>query len=614
MKTFRKYFAPTVIFFVIGLNLFLGIPRLSTYSAVDEPYWTYGRTSKFWTAVAEQKWRSTNINDKPGITVALLSGFGLLKYDPMLSKDIRGGIKTDAQLADIDGINYSFRLPIFLFCTFMLPAFSFFLNKLFGKKTALLGFVFIGLSPILLGLSLIINPESLLWIFLPLSLLSYLTFQKKGENIFLVTTGVFLGLSLLTKYVANILYVFFLILPFLDYILADEKPELKAYLKKSFVNYLAIIAISMVTFYALYPATWAHPNVLLDGTFGSKAFQKTWPIFAGLVAFIALDVTALGAQIIGPILRFFSKYKRVLATTLISVLIGLILFAMADTYLGMKPFDLEGILSSPKGIGINDHGVLLAFLGALTANAYSLIFGLHPILLILFIVGLLTAVRRGTPMTLKTRTVISFSLFILLYYLASTVNDVVATVRYQIILYPLAFIIAAIGAAEVLSIDRVKRFVKPLPATLACIIILAASLLYLRPFYFAYASAFLPTQYLLNTKDMGDGSFEAAAYLNSLPNARNLVVWSDKGAVCTEFVGTCNIGFSKKDLEGKTYDYFVVSIGRQGRSLKLSGSVSSIINFKKVYSDTIAYEHEVVIGGRPNNFVKIIRASAIANE
>ncbi|MEI7749542.1 MAG: glycosyltransferase family 39 protein [Candidatus Moraniibacteriota bacterium] len=610
--TFRKYATLFILTAVIGCNLFLGLTRIGSYSAVDEPYWTYGRISKFWTAVSEHKWRSTNINDKPGITVALLSGFGLLRYDPMVYEGIRGDIKTDAQVADIDGINYFFRLPIFLFCTFMLLAFYFFLDKLFGKKIALLGFVFIGLSPILLGISMIINPDSLLWIFLPLSLLSYLTFQKNTETKYLVFTGIFLGLSLLTKYVANILYVFFLFLPFLEYILADEKPELKGFLKKSFLQYFAIAGISMVTYYVLYPATWAHPNVLLEGTFGSKAFEKTWPIFAGLVALITIDVAFLEARIIGPILRFFSKYKQVLATALIAVLVGMILFTLVDTYLGMKPFDLEGILSSPKGVGTSEKGIPLAYASAMIANTYSLIFGLHPVLFLLFVVGLLTVVKRGTTMSLKTKTVIFFSLFILLYYLASTVNDVIATVRYQIILYPLALIIAAIGTAHVLSLDPVKRFLKPLPATLLLAVFLAGSLLYIRPFYFAYASPLLPARYLLNTKDMGDGSFEAATYLNALPNARNLVVWSDKGAVCTEFVGTCNIGFTKKDLLGKKYDYFVISIGRQSRSLKLSGAVNDIVDFKKVYSDATAFEHEVVIGGRPNNFVKIIPASAIA--
>lgn len=607
----KKYAAPIIMTLVIALNLFLGFSRLGTYSAVDEPYWTYGRTSKFWNAIAQQKWRSTNINDKPGITVAILSGFGLLKYDPMQYESIRGDVKTDQQLKDIDGINFYFRLPIFLFCTLMLLAFYFLLNKLFGQTIALFGFMFIGLSPILLGISMIINPDSLLWIFLPLSLLSYFVFQKNQKNKYLAASGIFLGLSLLTKYVANILYIFFFILPFLEYILADEKPNLKEFLKKSLKDYFIIAAVSMATFYLLFPATWTHPKVLLEGTFLSKAFAKTWPLFAAIVALIVADTILLKNKLTQPLLNFFSKRKEILAKTLAIVFIGLIAFVLLDTYLGMKPFDLEGILSSPKGIGIDQVGIFNAFLGAILADIYSLIFGLNPLIFILFILGLLTAMNAKSKMTQEKKIVIYFSLFILLYYLASTVNDVIATIRYQIILYPLALIIASIGASHLLSNKKISKYLKPFSATAALFIILTISLLNIRPFYFAYASPLLPEKYLLNTKDMGDGSYEAAAYLNSLPNARNLVVWSDKGAACSEFVGTCNIGFTNKDLKGKSFDYFIISSGRKSRSLKLSGSVNDLFDFRKIYNENTPFENKTTLGGRPNNYVKIISAKVL---
>ncbi|MEI7621781.1 MAG: glycosyltransferase family 39 protein [Candidatus Moraniibacteriota bacterium] len=608
----KKYFPALILTLVIALNLFLGLGRLGSYSAVDEPYWTYGRTSKFWTAIAQQKWRSTNINDKPGITVAILSGFGLLKYDPMSYESMRGDVKTPAQLAAIDGINFYFRLPIFLFCTFSLLLFYFFLKKLFDQTTALLGFVFMGLSPILLGISMIINPDSLLWIFLPLSLLSYFVFQKTSIKKYLLAAGIFLGLSLLTKYVANLLYIFFFLLPFLEYILAEEKPELRSFLAAAFKNYLFLAVISIATFYLLYPATWTHPKVLLEGTFLSKAFVKTWPLFTGLVAVMLVDTLLLKNKITQPILTFFSQHKKTLSLLLIAIFLALILLVLGDVYLSMKPFDLEAILSSPKGLGL-DGGILTAFANGMLADMYSLIFGFNPLILLLFIVGLLVPLQKNTPLNQTKKIVLYFVLFILLYYLASTVNNVAATVRYQIILYPLAFIIAAIGGQHLLQTATVGKykFITPFSTALVFFVILTFSLFNLKPFYFTYASSLLPKQYLLNTKDMGDGSFEAAAYLNALPNARQLVVWSDKGAVCTEFVGTCNIGFSKKDLTGKTYDYFVISAGRVNRSLKLSGSANDIINFKTIYSTSTPAEKTLTLAGRPSNFVKIISAQAV---
>jgi len=604
----KKIIAPLIITLVLAINFGLGITRLGNYSAVDEPYWTYGRISKFWNAVAVQKWRSTNINDKPGITVAILSGFGLLKYDPMQYENLRQQPKTDAELKAINDINFLFRLPTFLFCVLMLPFFYFFLKKIFGQTTALLGFSFIGLSPILLGMSLIINPDSLMWIFLPLSLLSYFTFQKKDEKKYLVISGIFLGLSLLTKYVANILYIFLFLLPFLDYIFAEEKPQLTDYLKKSLKNYLILVVISMAVFYVLYPATWTYPSLLLKGTFLSKAFETTWPFFAAIVAFILTDIFFLKNKVLHWVLDIFSKYKKTIAIALVAVFIIIIAFTLINTYLGMKPFDLEASIASPKGIGLSTHGFVIAFVLAIVADMYSLIFGLHPIIFFFFIAGLLTAAKNGSSI-LEKKIVIYFSLFILLYYAASTINYVAATVRYQIALYPLAFIIAAIGAKNLLEFlyprIKINRNVLSTSSFILIIAILTTSLFLIRPFYFAYASSLLPQKYLLNLKDMGDGSYEAAQYLNSLPNAKNLMVWSDKGAVCAVFVGECNISFKKADIKDVKFDYMVISSGRKTRSLKLSLELNGYLNFKEAYASD-KYAKKIVMGGRPNNYVTIL--------
>ena len=46
---------------------------------------------------------------------------------------------------------------------------------------------------------------------------------------------------------------------------------------------------------------------------------------------------------------------------------------------------------------------------------------------------------------------------------------------------------------------------------------------------------------------MGEGSIEAANYLNALPGAGEMTIWSDKGAVCEAFIGKCLIDFKDDD-------------------------------------------------------------------
>lgn len=606
---FKKYVAPAIIVIVLLVNLTLGLARLGNYSSVDEPYWTYGRITKFWNGIKAHNWKTTSVNDKPGITVAILSGAGLATIDPMPYKSLRGDVKTDAELRDINTINFAFRLPIYLFCIILLPFFYILLRKLFDQTTALIGFTLIGLSPIILGISLIINPDSLLWIFLPLSFLSYLVFQRTESRKYLYWSGFLLGLALLTKYVANILYIFFFFLPFLEYILVKKKPELRPYLKKSLRQYAILVGISMATYFILYPATWVNPKILLDGTFLSQAFRSTWPLFVGLALFIMADILFFKDRLTKWALDLLSTYRHLLVQAISTIFLMGIIFTLLNTYTGMRLFDTVATLASPKGEGAG----LLLYADKITADIYSLIFGISPIALLGLVAALLLTTKKKWLDSYEAKIVFFFSLFILFYYLASTVNSVVATVRYQIVLYPFAFVISAIGLSHILSLKKVSRHLHALAGVALIVILSVWSLLSVRPFYFAYTSALLPEQYFVNLKDMGDGSYEAAEYLNNLPNPEKLTVWSDKGAVCAVFKGKCIIGFTNKRIKGVTFDYVVVSSGRKSRTLKLSGSANKIIDFKKAYT-TDETVFTITIGDRPNNFVKVIKKDVVTPE
>jgi len=113
---------------------------------------------------------------------------------------------------------------------------------------------------------------------------------------------------------------------------------------------------------------------------------------------------------------------------------------------------------------------------------------------------------------------------------------------------------------------------------------------------------------------MGDGSYEAAQYLNSLPNAKQLVVWSDKGAFCESFVGLCKVGFHKNDVQGFNFNYFIVSTGRKNRSLKMSGPFEQPVSFTKLYSSDSPASFRINIGNRPNDFEKVVKTQDILSK
>ena len=125
----KKIFILIALISIAAANLFFGLPRLSTFSAVDEPYWTYERIPDFWRAVKEKRWKRTKINDKPGVTVALITGPGLFSINPLEYETYRLKPKTDEILAAINKIALVFRLPLYLFTLLAVPLFYFFLKN-----------------------------------------------------------------------------------------------------------------------------------------------------------------------------------------------------------------------------------------------------------------------------------------------------------------------------------------------------------------------------------------------------------------------------------------------------------------------------------------------------
>lgn len=365
----------------------------------------------------------------------------------------------------------------------------------------------------------------------------------------------------------------------------------------------------MLVFFLLFPATWINPKLVLKGTILSAAFKSTWPIFAGFLLAVLADMLIFKQKIATAILNFLTKYKKYILFLFCIIFILAILFSILNTYTGMRFYNFESIIASPKSSDTAPFSLKI-FSGKIFSDFYSLIFGITPIAFAFLIFAILNIFRKDNRNKRESLVILYFIVFSILYYLASTVNHISATVRYQIAIYPLILIVSAIGVSRLLDMERIKRYFPNYLAYIILIVASAFSLYSIKPFYFSYASSLLPKQYVLNLKDMGDGSYEAAKYLNELPNARSLTIWSDKGAVCESFIGRCLISYRKKDVNTVSFDYFVVSSGRKSKSLKMSSVLKSRYDFKTLYSSE-TYDKKITIGSRPNNFVKVVKSERI---
>ena len=606
-----------IILAVVAINLFFGLPRITQYTAVDETLWSYNRVPKFWRSIAKRNWRGTSLCDKPGITLAIISGTGLAFIpDSRNYEKITRLPKTPEQLTAINNLYFSLRLPVYIFSLLSLFFFYFLLKRLLSEKVALFATIFIGLSPILLGISLIINTDAILWILMPLALISFLIYQKEANQKFLYLSGFILGLAILDKFVANLLFPFSLVLIFVKYIFSNfenNKSKIK-YFQKALRDYLLLIAISLLTIFVFYPSAWIKPKELLNTTIYSLALSKIWPLVVGAIAIVIMDVFILKSIISRKLGDFFSTYRVAFVRGVGLISLTLVIFTLLNTYTKMNFLDFEFILSDPKGSSFREN-----FLSAF----FPLLFGLTPSIFMLFIfaITLLIKIKKiELQKNNKFTQLLIFVLFILIYYTANSLSATSSTVRYQIVNYPIASIIAAIGLYELLKYKLIEKYFLSLRFYLLLFFILVISIFSLaqtKPFFLAYASKLLPARFITNLKDMGDGSWEVSQYLNSLPDAKELVVWSDKKQVCEKFVGKCNSGSSQKNLNISKFNYLISS---RGGSINLQKDSSFMeigahnIDPQKLYSPDENYDFKINIDGRKSDFIKVVNPSSILIE
>lgn len=600
-----------ILVLLVAVHLGFGTYRVAQFAAVDEALWTFGkRISKYWDNIAIRNWEKTKVSDKPGVTVSIISGAGLLFENPKDYKLMKWeGVETKHPKNDIQKMNLAFRLPIVIFGGLMLFVLYFFLERLVRERKALLATILVGTSPILIGMERIINPDSILWIFSTLAILSYFIFLKRKHLPYLYWAGIFLGLALLTKYVANIIFVFFFGIIFLEYIFMSKeersKTDIVRYIKTSFLHYIILTFIALAVFYTIYPAVWVRPSRLLDATLLSQAFESTWPIFIAILSFIFIDQWVLKNRVTQTLLDSVASKKHWLVYLIAAIFSGSVIFVLINIAGDMRWYDFEKVLGSPK---TSYH--LYGFPGVFFGNFYPLLFNIHAIAffsLIGIAIVLFIRAKRMTPTNIISLYGI---LFILLYYLGSTVNHVATIARYQVMLFPITLILAGIFLGYPLRVlTRKFRFIPANAGAFVLLGITTISLFLSSPLYLGYASVLLPKEYITDIKDMGDGSYEAAAFLNQLPNAKEVVVWTDKNGVCQFFVGSCYTGFNFSNLKDKQFDYFVLSSGRASRTEnRVPGANSGktdIIPFNEYYTRDNAI-WSLLIDGRPKNFVKIV--------
>ncbi|HEU5011713.1 MAG TPA: phospholipid carrier-dependent glycosyltransferase [Roseiflexaceae bacterium] len=256
----------------LGIGIIALVPRclgLAEFTTIDESYHWPGRVERFAQALSSGKWAATDQTGHPGVTTMWLGTLGRWLaaawgvHDPGWAG---GGLEYLAML----------RLPLAVANSLAVVAGYLLLHRLLRPRVALLAGLLWACSPFIVAHSRLLHLDGLLTSFMTLSLLSLLQIigertKNKEQNVhrkWLIASGVFAGLALLTKGPALILLPVAGLLLFglqiadcrLQIAQGHSRFRLPSFVVRLVGRYLVWLGVAALVFALLWPAMWVAPR------------------------------------------------------------------------------------------------------------------------------------------------------------------------------------------------------------------------------------------------------------------------------------------------------------------------------------------------------------------
>jgi 4-amino-4-deoxy-L-arabinose transferase-like glycosyltransferase len=591
----------------IYFYLSFGIKHIAQFETADEYRWIYSAESRipqYWTAMLASEWKNTRINDKPGITTAIVSGLGLWYVDikNLPARFVQQG--ENSRIFNPDGtrvINFSFRFPLLVFNGLLAVLWYFILRRLTDSNwLALWTCSLILLSPVLIGISQIVNPDALLWSTAFTSIIAYLAYLKERKLYDIIIAGLFLGLSLLEKYTAVIIipFAFFIIPAYLVYKYEDftrEKDIFQLRTLQFFLGFILFTVLGILVYSLLMPAVFLKPNLLIKG---NEAFKETVPylkIIWGITCLILADAALLKSWVWEKILFPFKFLKDAVPRAIFSGIVIIFLLALFNWSQG----NFWNIPAVPYNAGNGSTFTAQPLIYQIFLEIRPLVFSLAPAVLLLMAVSVTVYIFKKKPTNLFT--VFALAVFMAVFYAAVIEKEYLVHMRYSIMLYPLSAGIAAITIGELMPEVRFQLILNAV-IFVAIIFVSVNTINKIYPFYFNYANDFLPKNQTI-TGAWGYGGYEAAQFINSQSeHPEKLIVWTDYDGFCPFFPGTCVkdseikwVGFNTTNK----ISYYVVTPRGSGLLKDTWAKMTQNISNQP--------DWELNIDNRPDNYIRVYK-------
>lgn len=618
----KDHFLKLSLLLFFALYLWTGLPHLGKFQTADEDLWianpTEGRIHEYWRAIQYETWEDTRINDKPGVSTAIFGGIFGFSYDSEPGKKIyeNGNIIDIFNPEYFEKASFFYRIGIFVANGLLVLCIAWFIWAItHNRLLAMFASMFLYLSPILLGISQIINPDAMLWSFGFGASMAYLAFIVRGKWYFLLLAGIFFGFTLLSKYTGAFLFFILYLLTFSSFLYLaphlENRKKFSWFVVSRLLGYAIFCLLGIGVFALLMPAAIVEPKYLYEGTFGFKGASNMDGILQlmGIVFGVVFVESLLGRSYLSYWLaKRLSFLKKSLPALVFIIILGATLFSLFnwgfDNYFNLEtaPFD-AGKESAYKDISSQWNQLAL--------QIKSFIFTLPPLVLLFTLLTFPLSLFLGKKFFPKRYDrdrlllfLFVFGSFFVAFYYAAMEQRVLVHVRYSILLYPVASFISAITATFIARFFFSKHMLYGMVFVGFVFLLSLGSLVADRPFYFNYTNDLLPKDQDV-VGAWGYGGYEAAQYLNSLPFSEYLTVWADYEGFCPFFKGRCIKGSIVKWHQGGRFtniDYFVVS----HRGLIRNESSWEKINRWNRIEPEPAWT--LYIGDRPGNFVEVYKA------
>jgi len=502
------WFYSVLLIIVCFSFLGFGLVHLGQFISTDEPKWLDIRVPQLYEAIKTSDWDHTYISDKPGTLPAFLAGITNIFLD-----------KNDFGPKNLERYLFWWRLPILFFDFIILFLIYYFLKKLLNKNCALLTTAFIAHSPVLVGISQIVNPDAVLWSLSFLTFIFFLLYLKTNNLKYILYGGVALGFSLVTKYFASYFYIFLFLTIYLEYLL--NRTSIKQFFHRCFCLIL-LYGISFFTFVIFSPFSWGNYQLAIKGTFGSPILAPGINKFLIFLFLVFMELILLKGKISNYLRNSFNLGRLIVAFSSF-LMLAIFLLLLINTFSNELLFNFnKNVLSesSFRVVNIFSDAMVSLYTMALTMT--------FPLLSI-FLYFIFFLKKKWADKT-ETHSLLLSSVFafIFLFIAGALLGGFSVNTKYQTILCPLYGLLGAIFFLAFFK--NSKKII--IIATLISIAITATS----APFFFHFTNFLNLSDYVV-THAWGYGGYEMAQIMNELPNAENINVWVDEEGFHEFFVG-----------------------------------------------------------------------------